>query len=105
MASEIHVGDGGTSFEVVFVDEDGDIIDISLASSKVIWFERPDLTTFEMAGSFVTSGTDGALRYVTENDDLNQDGPWRYQGRATLSGKYVHTNIFKFKVKPNLRED
>jgi hypothetical protein len=80
---EIFVGEVGHTFEVT-VKEDGSALDISGASVKQIIFERPSGTTFTEDAVFVTDGSDGLIKHVTEADDLDESGRWAMQGYFTL---------------------
>lgn len=107
MAGEIHVGDVGFAFQVTLLDDTTSIVlDVSGASAKVLWFQKPDGTTVEFPAAFVTDGTDGKIQYVTaDGTDLDQAGTWKVQGVVTLPGAKIHSDIGKFKVLANLRAD
>lgn len=104
MAAEIHVDDIGTSFRVTMKDEDGVVVDISTATSLLIWFAKADGSTMEKTATLVNSGTDGLMEYVTVDGDLDQAGPWKIQGVVGFADDSVfHSDITKFKVFANLR--
>ena len=44
MATYVHNADIGTIFELTITDEDGVVIDVSTASTKYIYFQKPDGT-------------------------------------------------------------
>ncbi len=67
-------------------DQDGAVIDISTASAKKIVFEKPDNTTVEQTADFVTTGTDGKIKFQTSSTDLTQAGLWQLQGKVTVAG-------------------
>ena len=96
------VGDVGTGFVVQFTDENGTVLDISGATTKQIIFQRPDGTDLIATAVFVTNGVDGQAMYVTQANDLNQDGTWKIQGYVVLPNGSWHTQTGKFKVKANL---
>ncbi len=104
MAAEIHVADVGTAFECTIVDEDGNIMDVSGASTKEIWFGKPDLSVATFAAAFVTDGTDGKIQYVTAAEaDLDQAGTWKIQGFVKFGSYELHSDIHKVKVFANLK--
>lgn len=109
MAS-IHVNDVGTAFRASFVDEEGEVIDLSAATAVKMWFEKPSETdggdpeTVEFDAELYTDGTDGIAQYVTEAEDLDRAGGWRVQGVAYFGATApVHSDVLKFKVLANLR--
>ena len=101
MAEEIHVGDIGTVFEAE-IQEDAAAVDISSATALSLLFLKPDGTVDTQTAVFSTDGTDGLIRYVTQEDDLDIPGRWRIQGRVTLSTGTWSSVISSFRVRPNL---
>lgn len=102
MAAEIHVDDVGTSFEATVKDEESEIVDVSSADEKVLKFQKPDKTVVEKTASLVTDGTDGKIKYVSEEDFLDLPGLWSVQGYVVLGGGQFHSDIHKFRVHRNL---
>ncbi len=102
MAGEVHLGDIGTEFRITIVDEDGTAIDISSSSTKTVIFKKPDGTKLEKVASFVNSGTDGLLKYVTISGDLDLIGTWKIQAKVILPGGSWYSNFKSFKVYRNL---
>ncbi len=68
------------------MDQDGVVKDISTATVKTIKFCKPDGTEVEEAGTFVTDGTDGVLKYKSVTGFLSLAGLWKYQGHVVVSG-------------------
>ena len=103
MASgEIHKNDIGTIFRVQIINASGTVVDISGASSKNIYFQKPDGTDITQAGSLTTDGTDGLLQYATIAADLDQVGLWSYQAKVVLGTGTWSSSIIDFDVFPNL---
>lgn len=100
MSNELHVGDYGTTIEVI-VEEDGAVVDISSATTKQIKFRTPDGRVLTKTASFTTDGTDGAMKYTLQQGDLDEPGRWRRQGYlAGVGGWTGHTSEAKpFEVK------
>jgi len=102
MAEQIHIGDVGTNFEVT-VMEDSLAKDLSTATSVVMRFRRPNNSVVEKNATFVNSGIDGKVHYISESGFLNVRGPWDLQVVVTFPGGNVwHTDIVNFHVHPNI---
>lgn len=100
--SQIHVGDKNVDF-VITITEDCVAVDISGASSKVIYFTKPSGEVLTKTALFVTDGTDGLIHYQAIDGDLNESGVWKIQARVDLgSGSSYGTPIKTFKVFCNL---
>ena len=65
-------------------------------------FKKPDGTTLTKAGTFVTDGLDGQLKYVSVNGDLDQFGAWQLQAYIVVPGFDGHSSISNFEVFSNL---
>ena len=101
-ANEIHVGDIGTSFQVTLYDSTN-IVDISGATTKTLYFLKPDGTTkLTKTASFLTDGTDGILEYLTISGDLDVSGTWKIQAKVVLPSGEWSSDIGKFKVYDNI---
>jgi hypothetical protein len=91
--------DEGAALELIF-KENGVVVDISSATSKLIKLQKPDGTVLTKSGSFATTGTDGKLWYVIEHGILDVIGEWMAEGYVELSGgKKLHTTISRFEVE------
>lgn len=102
MASAIHVGDVGTAFQWNCVDQNGKVLNVSLATTIQVTFVRPDKSRFTVVPSFVTSGTDGLLQYASGASDLTLAGVYTTQVYVTWSSSPAwHSDISTFKVQPN----
>lgn len=103
---EIHIGDVGTDFQVTIkecVDGKVQVVDVSGATTLEIIFERGDKTVVTKTATFVTDGTDGKIRYVSETGFLNSAGDWRMQGKTFgIGGWSGRSSIVEFTVYGNL---
>lgn len=103
---DIHKNDVGTELVVAFVDEDGDIINISSASTKQILLRKPGSAAVAYPGDFDTDGSDGLLKYVTTKVlgvyDLDRAGTWSIQGYVIVGTDEYHTAKSTFEVAGNL---
>ena len=99
--NEIHIGDIGTSFEMILKECDS-IVDLTGAVTKEIIFRKPDKSIVTKTAEFKTNGTDGVIQYITILDDLDLKGTWNIQARVTLPTGIWSSDISKFKVHANL---
>jgi hypothetical protein len=100
--SQTHVGDKNVDF-VITITEDCAAIDISGATSKVIYFTKPSGEVLTKTASFVTDGTDGLIHYATIAGDLNESGVWKIQANVELGSGSSYSSLIKtFKVFCNL---
>lgn len=97
----IRVGDVGTVFVLTIYDDDGNILDISTATSKVFRFKN-STEVVEKTGSFLTDGKDGKVVYVFQNGDIDISGTWKVQAVVTMPGGYWQSSIETFRVEKNL---
>lgn len=64
----------GLNLQVQVLDSDGNPLDISSATQIKYKIGLPDGTSIDRLGSFVTSGVDGNVNYVTLFGDLAEPG-------------------------------
>lgn len=101
-ADEIHVNDIGTVFTIT-ITEGGSAIDISTATTKDFHFDKPSANgKFSKTAIFVTDGTDGKLKYVSESEVLDTAGDWKIQAHIVMPNGEWRTNIDTFKVFENI---
>jgi hypothetical protein len=103
-AGEIRYNDIGTPFRPTIKDQDGSVVDVSGATTLTIRFERPDGTTFDKDASLNGDGTDGVLKYVTVDGDLNGLGFWELQAYVETAEGAWWSDIYEFQVHENLAE-
>jgi hypothetical protein len=101
MASQIHVGDIGTTLIGTFSDS-GTAVDISTASSIEMIIKKPDQTKLTKTATFVTDGTDGKVQYITIAGDIDQAGNYKIQGKVVYGGATYYSSISTFKVYCNI---
>lgn len=104
MSAKVFVGDVGTSFQVTVRDENGAVVDVSLSPSLLLIFKKPDGTNLTKTAQRVNDGTDGLIRYVTEEGDIDQPGKWLLQGYVEKGNAKLYTDVHEFRVYPNLTE-
>ena len=84
------------------VDDAGDPIDISTASSMKLKLLAPDGTVIDKTAALLTSGVDGAMKYDTVPSDLVQAGLYKIQAHYTISGKTQTSRWGAFWVRANI---
>ena len=101
--------------DFVQVDDDGIIIrvtvkendkvtpvDLSTATSILIYLYRPDGALISGSATFTTDGSDGKIEYITQTNDLSVQGMYKIQARYMIGGHSKKTNTSNFLVEPNL---
>jgi hypothetical protein len=102
MTAEIHLNDIGTQIRVLVADSDDVTLDISNATDLKVIFKKPSGSVIERTASFYTDGTDGILKYVTVDGDLDEIGSWKIQVEITAPNGTWKTNFKGFRVYRNL---
>lgn len=99
--AEIHVGDIGTIFLITVNDQDG-VVDLTNVDDMYVLFRKPDDSFIQRTPVFVSTGSDGKIKYVTQSGDLDQYGTWQIQARVVFGTDVFSTDIQRFKVQRNL---
>ena len=87
----------GIYVELEHVDKTGAIVDISYAvgaSDKKITLRKPDGTSTQVDATFTTDGTDGLLRRLIAQGELDDAGPWYVQSYLKFTGAPVNFDGF-----------
>lgn len=100
-ANEIHVGDIGTVFLGTVMDGSS-VVDVSGATTKQLFFKKPDDTVLTKTAAFTTDGSDGKIQYASIAADLDIAGWWNWQGKLILPGGTWRTDVHRFQVHVNL---
>lgn len=97
---EVRLNDIGVIIELTIKDQDNAVVDLSVASTLQIKLTTPAQTNITTAktATLSGSGTDGKLRYVTADGDLNEIGIWSAQAYVVIGSNKYHSTILKFKV-------
>lgn len=98
----MQVGDVGTSINLTVHDQDGTIVNISSSSLTVISFRKPNGATTSRVASFTTNGSDGQMRYITVNGDLDQEGLWEIQAVITMPTGKWYSEVKKVVIGPQI---
>lgn len=99
---EIHQGNIGTVFRFEITNQDDAIVDVSGASVREIFFQKPDLTSFTKFAAFVTDGTDGQLEYTSLTGDLDAFGQWYRQVHVVIPAGEFFSEWIPFIVHRNI---
>jgi hypothetical protein len=78
--------------------EDGDIVNISSASTKQIKVKKPSGETVTRTGSFTTDGTDGKLFCTIQASDLDEIGKYTARMYLVLGTWTGHSSAYRFDV-------
>lgn len=101
--AKIHVNDIGTELVILFVNEQGEAIDISTAHIKKIYIKKPGiLNPLEKDAVFDTDGTDGLARHDAIAGDLDVAGTYKIEGYVVVGTKEWWTEPFSFSVYETL---
>ncbi len=107
MAAELHVGDWGTLFEVLVVDEDDVLVDVSIASGGVttaeIEIRRPNAgSKITYTAGYKTDGTDGILTMIIGSTDFDVEGWWTLQVFIETASGAWRSEVIEFQVVANI---
>jgi len=103
VSSGPHVGDVGTVLKYQCLKQDGNVLDVSTASTIQITFVRPDKSRLTVNASLVTNGQDGWVQYVTQSaSDLSLTGIYTWQVYVSWGATPSwHSDKGTFQVWPN----
>jgi len=97
------VGDIGTALIATLVQQsDGSPLDVSGASSLLIFLQRPDGTTVSKNAVPLIDGTDGRIYCLTANGDLSLSGIYQIQGKAVILTETFRSELLPFQVFDNI---
>lgn len=100
--SKFRKNDEGSALELV-CKEGGAAVNISSATVKKIYLQKPDGTVVEKTAVFSSDGSDGKIKYSLEAGVLDATGEWKAQGYVELSGgQKLRTSNVRFEVEPIL---
>ena len=99
---EVHLNDIGTALRVTLYDCDV-VVDLTGISTAEIVLQGPD----EISQTFTASvyqgdPTLGIIEYLTQANDLDQEGLWKIQAHVVIPTGEWRSDIEKFRVYANL---
>lgn len=93
----------GVTVELTVVDTAGTAVDISGATTKKLFFEKPNGDVVNKDADYVTDGVNGKIKYVTVAGDLSPYGAWKCQAYIVKAGLVNgRTKTQFFDVLPNV---
>lgn len=101
----MHVGDYGTTIELTVVSKaTNKALPLGGLLEMHMLFQKPSGATFTKEAEMVTPplGTDGKLKYVIEDGDIDESGQWKVQGSVISDAGEWHTDIETFEVGENI---
>jgi len=101
--NSIKVNDVGVILERTLVQSDG-VTAFPVDTATVIRLDLlyPDETVASFTSELSTDGLDGAVRYVTEEGDLDQEGHYVGQFYIEIDGAKLHSDRFHFDVEATI---
>lgn len=105
--SKVRLGDVGVHMQLEVVDQDGEPVDLTGATTLEITMSKPDGSLIgPRAADMVVSdpAVTNVMEILSEAGDFDVEGTtWQYEGHVVLiSGADVHTRIVGFEVEPIL---
>ena len=99
MPADVRVGDIGTVVRITIVDENEEAMNLSTASSKLIYLRKPNRDVLTKTASFYTNGTDGILQYTAVTGDWSVAGHWAVEAKVVIGTATYNSEIGSFLVK------
>jgi len=102
-SNKIRVGGIGTVLEIICLDEACKPLDVSGATKLDMIVIKGDGSRVVVAAVVSTDGTDGAIRYVTEDAAfISVKGQWQRSADIAIPGWAGQTDPIDFMVYPAL---
>ena len=98
---EIHQYDVNTALVITIVDEDGEAVNVASATVMKILLRKPDDEEMVKTAVLDTDGSDGKIKYLTIDGDLDQHGTWEIQGFVKIGSSENYTAWESFRVIRN----
>lgn len=99
--TDLHVTDIGTEIRVTVMDGSS-LLDVSTATVKKILFKHKTGVTFSRDAAFVTDGTDGKIKYILVQGDIDLQGKWELQVYLEFSTGKWHSSKATFEAAANI---
>jgi hypothetical protein len=107
MPATLQVGSVGVDIIVPLTDNNGNPIDLTLATAMFLYFQDPEAdpgTAVEKVATKVGSGKEGRILYRTVAGDLATAGDWKLQARVQFASptRDWYSGIYPLEVAANL---
>lgn len=99
--TDLHVTDIGTEIRVTVMDGT-EVVDLSSASVKQFLFKHKTGLTFSRDASLFTDGSDGILKYILVDGDIDLQGKWELQVYLEFSTGKWHSSKATFEAATNI---
>ena len=102
MTAEVHIGDWGTELRLTLKDG-SDVVSLVGATYQRVRISDPDENVI-IRDLVIRNppGTDGKVKYVFQDGELDVEGQWEYQAKVLYSGGFWQSDILNFTVYVNL---
>lgn len=103
-ADEIHKGDTGTEITATIYDGTTvvDLSGINTSTGRLFYLQDSNGNVSTLTASIVGSGTSGGLIFTSASGTFATSGTYKLQAVITFSGKTFSSDVYTFKVHPNL---
>ena len=99
----IQQNDVGVAVQIQIVQNDGKTpVNLSTDTGLTIDMYRPDGSNLSYPASFVNSGSDGLIQYISQSGDFSIAGLYKIQAAYLVGGNIKHTDTGSFLVNRNL---
>ncbi len=98
---EVQVDGFGWNIDLRMVEQ-GSPIDISTATLCDYVSKKPDGTRMTVTAVFVTDGSDGKLRHLVAQGEIDVVGTWQIQTHVVTPTQDLWSRALVFEVKGNL---
>ena len=98
---DVEVDDFGWTGKLT-LQQDGTAVDISTYVTKQFILRDPDKVATVKTASFDSDGSDGILKYVIQDGDIDAVGNWSVQARIIKAGVELTSSDITFHVKARL---
>lgn len=89
----------GFNLDFIVTNQVGTVVDISTASLKQLKFTPPSGVEITKTAAFITTGTDGGLRFVSDSGFLSAVGAWRVRAHVVVGSLIYDTPEETFLVR------
>jgi hypothetical protein len=96
-SNDLRVGDVGVN--IIFIVKQNSVAQDISAGTTTLTFTKPNGVTVNKPSTFVTDGTDGKVKYTTEEGFLDCGGVWRVIGLTDIGSATYTSEIAEFNVQ------
>ena len=98
-----HIDDIGVEFILTIKDQDSIVVNLSTATTMEVHLKRADATAQTLLANFVSDGTDGKMKALSNDQTFSVAGNYRGQAHIIFSdGDDLRSSLFNFIVLSNI---